>query len=350
LISIAPARLAAIPDEAAGQRPAENRWSPKEELGHLIDSAFNNHQRLVRVQLEEQTALPGYNGDAWVKLHRYQERDWKALIELWRAANSQLLQVADAAPESAWGRACAIGGAKPVTLAFVFEDYLKHLVHHLEHIGVKAGQIATSSETSIAYPEKAAPADFPIHEILARRWSPRAFEEGRPVGRSVILTLLEAARWAPSSFNEQPWRYLVFDGSDPKALEQARACLVEGNAWARKAPLFFLSVARDTFTRSGKPNRHAQHDVGLSSENLVLEVVHQGLAAHQMAGFDDERARREFGIPAGFLPLAMIAVGYPYRGSLDALPEKLRTSELGPRVRKGLQEIAFTGRWEAPYA
>ena len=163
------------------------------------------------------------------------------------------------------------------------------------------------------------------------------------------MTLLEAARWAPSCFNEQPWRYLVFDGTDPEAMERARSCLVEGNAWALKAPVLMISIARDNFTHNEKPNRTAQHDVGLASENLVLEVVELGLVAHQMAGFDAARARSEFNIPEGFTVLAMIAIGYPYRGSLDDLDEKTRAKELAARSRKPVSEIAFAGTWNAPY-
>jgi nitroreductase len=176
------------------------------------------------------------------------------------------------------------------------------------------------------YPEKEARAAYPIDEVMARRWSTRAFED-RPVEREKIMTLLEAARWAPSCFNEQPWRFLVFDESNPEAFESARACLVEGNAWARKAPVLLLSTARDNFAKGEKFNRTAQHDVGLATESLMLQAVELGLAAHGMAGFDVERARREFNIPDGFTVLAMIAVGYPYRGRLEDLDEKLRAKE-----------------------
>jgi nitroreductase len=199
------------------------------------------------------------------------------------------------------------------------------------------------------YPEKPAQVNHQINELSRRRWSPRAFDEGRPVEPEKILMLLEAARWAPSSFNEQPWRYLVFDGSDPDAMARARACLVEFNAWARKAPVLMLSVAREKFTNNGTPNRHAQHDVGLASGSLILEAVNQGLAAHQMAGFDSARARREFSIPEGFTPMAMIAIGYPYSGSLDNLPPQLRSMEVQPRQRKPIKEVAFAGKWSAPY-
>lgn len=203
--------------------------------------------------------------------------------------------------------------------------------------------------TETAYPEKPAPADYTLDNEIARRWSPRIFEEGRAIERDKVMTLLEAARWAPSCFNEQPWRYLVFDGTDPEAMERARACLVEGNAWALKAPVLMISVARDNFTYNEEPNRTAQHDVGLASENLVLEAVELGLVAHQMAGFNVARARSEFNIPEDFTILAMIALGYPYRGSLDDLDEKTRAKELAARSRKHVGEIAFAGDWDTPY-
>ena len=199
------------------------------------------------------------------------------------------------------------------------------------------------------YPEKPAPADHPIDGVMARRWSPRLFEAGRAVEREKILSLLEAARWAPSCFNEQPWRYLVFDGADEDGMQRARACLVAGNAWALKAPVLMISVARNNFTHNDKPNRTSQHDVGLASENLVLEAVRLGLVAHQMAGFDVDRARQEFNIPDDHTVLAMIAVGHPYRGSLDDLDEKQREKELAPRARKTISEFAYAGTWDAPY-
>jgi nitroreductase len=345
LVESVPSRLAAISDEAAGRRPAPDAWSPKEELGHLIDSAANNHRRIVLAQIEDRPALPNYDGDRWVKLHDYQGRDWKDLIELWRALNNQLLAAARAASDKDWARTCTIGGSDTLTLSFVFDDYVDHMLSHLKHIGLDAESL---SAPATDYPEKPAPVERQINELMARRWSPRAFEE-RAVEREKVMHLLEAARWAPSCFNEQPWRYLVFDESDAAALERARACLSEGNEWALKAPVLMLSVARENFARNEKPNRTAQHDVGLASENLVLEAVDIGLAAHQMAGFDLERARAEFRIPEGFTPLAMIAIGYPYHGDVKRLPEKLREKELAPRARRAVEEIAFAGAWEKPY-
>jgi len=195
--------------------------------------------------------------------------------------------------------------------------------------------------------KKPAPVAVPIHPLLAARWSPRALDAGRPVPRESLRALLEAARWAPSCFNDQPWRFLVFDGSDEAALGAARDCLVEGNGWARSAPVLVLSVARETFQRNGKPNRHGQHDVGLATENLLLQAEALGLAAHPMAGFDSARARESFGIPAGFTPMAMIAVGFSApEGSLS--PEALE-KEMAPRRRQPLGEVAFAGRWDTPF-
>ena len=199
------------------------------------------------------------------------------------------------------------------------------------------------------YPEKPAPNEYPIDEVIDRRWSPRLFEEGRAVEREKVMSLLEAARWAPSSFNDQPWYYLIFDGSNAAARAAAHECLVEGNAWARKAPLLLLSVARENFAHNQKPNRHAQHDVGAASAYLVLQAAELGLVTHQMAGYDADRARLEFQIPEDHTPMAMIAIGYPYRGSLDDLDEKTRQRELAPRARRESKFTAFAGKWEAPY-
>jgi nitroreductase len=175
------------------------------------------------------------------------------------------------------------------------------------------------------------------------------FEEGRAVEKEKLLMMLEAARWAPSCFNDQPRNFVVFDGTDQAALERARECVAPGNAWAHKAPVLVISVARETFEYNGKPNRWGQHDTGIATENLLLEAVELGLAAHAMGGFDADRTRVEFGIPEGFTPMAMIAIGYPYRGPLEELDEKLRSKELASRERKALGEIAFAGSWNTPY-
>jgi len=144
LIERLPERLRAVSAEQAAHKSAPNAWSKKEELGHLLDSAANNYQRIVRIQLEEKPAMPSYDGDAWVELQRYQERDWTSLIELWQALNRQLLAAAEAAAGGSWSRTCTIGDSQPLTLQFVFDDYVDHMVHHLKHMGVDVRDIAPS--------------------------------------------------------------------------------------------------------------------------------------------------------------------------------------------------------------
>lgn len=195
--------------------------------------------------------------------------------------------------------------------------------------------------------QKPALADDPIHELLARRWSPRAFAE-QPVGREQLRSLFEAARWAPSSSNEQPWRFVMATKDDQAAYARLLDCLLEGNRkWAFRAPVLILSVACMNFDDNAKPNRHALHDTGMALENLLLQATALGLVAHPMAGFDIERARVELTIPSGYEPVAMIAVGYP--GDLNVLPDYLQQREMKPRERKPLTEIAFAGQWGVPF-
>jgi hypothetical protein len=137
LINEVPLRLNQIPSSQVERKLSASKWSPKEELGHLLDSAANNHQRIVRAQLEDKPRMPGYDGDAWVELHQYQRRNWQEMIELWRALNQQLLTAAEAAPDAAWSRTCTIADSQPLTLKFVFEDYIAHMLHHLKHIGIE---------------------------------------------------------------------------------------------------------------------------------------------------------------------------------------------------------------------
>jgi hypothetical protein len=141
LLEKLPARLEALTPEAVEVKPPGS-WSPKEELGHLLDSAANNHQRIVRGQLEDNPRMPGYDGPAWVSLHAYQKRDWHELIETWEALNRQLLAAAEAVPETAWLRTCTVGDSAALTLQFVFEDYIHHMREHLEHMKVKVDDLA----------------------------------------------------------------------------------------------------------------------------------------------------------------------------------------------------------------
>lgn len=193
--------------------------------------------------------------------------------------------------------------------------------------------------------EKPAPITYPIEPLLQRRWSPKAFAS-TPVERAVLLRLFEAARWAPSSFNEQPWRYIVVTRETPERLKEAQSVLSPGNAWAAQAPVLICSVAQLALARNQKPNRHAFHDVGAASENLLLQAVALGLFAHQMAGFDVEKARVVFEIPKGYEPVAMIALGYP--AAQETLTEAQKAQEQVPRARRPIDECVFEGRFGVP--
>src|SRR5256884_347845 len=158
--------------------------------------------------------------------------------------------------------------------------------------------------------EKPAETKYPVEEILRRRWSPRAFSD-RTVEPEKLQSLFEAARWAPSSFNEQPWSFIVTTRQDPEDHAQLLSCLVQGNQkWARLAPVLMVSVAKLNFEKTGAPNRHAFHDVGLAVGNLLVEATALGLVVHQMAGFSVDKVREVYEVPEGFEPVAAIAVGY----------------------------------------
>jgi nitroreductase len=185
--------------------------------------------------------------------------------------------------------------------------------------------------------------DLPINELIAARWSPYAFAD-RPVPKADLLSLFEAARWAPSSYNEQPWSYIVATKENPEEHARLLSCLVEGNrVWAQAAPVLALGCTRLTFVRNGQPNAAAIHDLGLASENLVLEATARGLAVHQMIGILPDRARKIYQVPAEVQPLTGLAIGYA--GDPAALPENLRARDAARRGRKPLAEFIFAGKW-----
>ena len=182
----------------------------------------------------------------------------------------------------------------------------------------------------------------PIHDLLSHRWSPRAFA-GRPVEPASLVTLLEAARWAPSSYNEQPWNFIVAPKTETGLFNQLLDCLSRGNAsWAAKAPVLMLAVAR-LLDEDGDPNRHAFYDVGQAVAQMAVQALDLGLYMHQMAGFDAEKAQRVFAVPEQFEPAAAIALGY--LGDPAELPERYREAEARPRTRKPLTDFVFAGQW-----
>jgi nitroreductase len=191
--------------------------------------------------------------------------------------------------------------------------------------------------------ERLRDAAHPIHDLLRRRWSPRAFSD-RPVEREKLLSVLEAARWAPSSNNEQPWHFIVARKEEPEEFARLLGCLVERNqSWAKAAPVLMLSVASMVFARKGHPNRHALHDTGQAVACLTVEATSLGLFVHQMAGFSIEKARETYALPPTTEPVAGIALGY--LGDPDTLPEDLRQRELVASSRKPIGEFVYTGAW-----
>jgi nitroreductase len=191
--------------------------------------------------------------------------------------------------------------------------------------------------------EKLAVTDYPIEDILRRRWSPRAFSD-RMVERETLQRLLEAARWAASSFNEQPWYFIVATKQNIEQYTILLDCLVEKNQqWARLAPVLMVSVAKLDFEKTGKPNRHAFHDVGLAMGNLIVQATAMDLFVHQMAGILPEKIREAYGIPNGYEPVAGVALGYS--AEVEVLPEPFRGQELAPRKRKPIESFVFQEAW-----
>jgi nitroreductase len=181
--------------------------------------------------------------------------------------------------------------------------------------------------------------DHPIQELLASRFSPYAFAE-RAVSESDLRSLFEAARWAPSSYNEQPWSYLVATREQETEHARLLSCLVEANqAWAKAAPVLALGVVRTRFTRNDKPNAAAKHDLGAASACLTFEAMARGLAVHQMIGILPDRARELYAIPDHSEALTGIAIGYA--GAGPSTPAELRQRDEAPRRRKSLEEFVF---------
>jgi nitroreductase len=202
--------------------------------------------------------------------------------------------------------------------------------------------MTTATITAPADAKHAAP-DHPIHKLLAERWSPYGFTD-QPVADADLNSLFEAARWAPSSYNEQPWTYFVATRKTPAEFERLLSCLVEGNqTWAKTAPVLVLGVVSLKFSQSGKDNRAAVHDLGLASANLVLEATSRGLSVHQMIGILPDQARELYRIPAGAEAWTAMAIGY--KADAADLPDALRERDLAPRKRKPADQFVFTGSW-----
>jgi len=174
-----------------------------------------------------------------------------------------------------------------------------------------------------------------LHELLSRRWSPRAFSP-RPVERTTLTQLFEAARWAPSSYNAQPWSFIVATRDDAEGYTRLLGTLMDANReWAQQAPVLILAVAKLDFDHIARPNRHAFYDLGQAVAHLSVQATAVDLYLHQMGGFDPNAARELFAIPAGYEPVAVMAVGYQ-----DAPPP-----DATKRKRKPLTDFVFSGSW-----
>ena len=184
-----------------------------------------------------------------------------------------------------------------------------------------------------------------IDTTIAARWSGRAYDAKKSVSHAQLIALLEAARWAPSCFGDEPWRFVVWNkASNPEAWQQAFDCLVPGNqAWVVDAPVLLLTCADTLFGHNQKPNRFAQYDTGAAAENLCLQAANMGLMAHQMGGFDADLAREKFNIPAQYTAMAMISVGYP--ADISTLSGDTLARETAARTRKPLAQLFFDASW-----
>jgi nitroreductase len=185
--------------------------------------------------------------------------------------------------------------------------------------------------------------DFSVHDLIFNRWSPYSFAD-KSVSDDDLRSLFEAARWAPSSYNEQPWSYIVAKKEDADEFQRLLSCLVDVNqVWAKSASALALGITRLNFARNGKLNSAAHHDLGLAAANLVLEATARGLSVHQMAGILPDKARELYSIPEGYEPLTGVAIGYA--GDPANLPEELRVRDGARRQRKPLKEFVFAGKW-----
>jgi nitroreductase len=193
--------------------------------------------------------------------------------------------------------------------------------------------------------ESKATTQYPISEQLANRWSGRAYDPNKNLDRKQIVTLLEAARWAPSCFGDEPWRFIICDKTtNETAWQKAFECLVEGNrSWAIDAPLLSIITANTLFGHNDKPNKWCNYDTGAAALSLCVQATDMGLMTHQMGGFDPAKASELFSIPEQFIPIAMMTVGYQL--DIEDMTDEIKERELAERKRKPLGECFFEGEW-----
>ena len=180
--------------------------------------------------------------------------------------------------------------------------------------------------------------------VILERWSPRAFAD-RDVSPADLKTIFEAARWAPSSYNEQPWRFFVGHRGSETYQKILDALVPFNQAWAQTAPVLILGAAKTRFSHNDSPNNYAAHDLGAASGFITLQAAAMGIATHQMAGFDQGKAREAFEIPELYALGSVMAMGY--HGDLSVLGEQYQAQEQAPRSRKSLSEIVLSS-WDHP--
>ncbi|HMQ01089.1 MAG TPA: nitroreductase family protein [Cyclobacteriaceae bacterium] len=186
---------------------------------------------------------------------------------------------------------------------------------------------------------KEAKTQYPVNEHIRKRWSARAFNS-KAISQENIDTLFEAASWAASSMNEQPWIYIYATREDEASFQKMLDCLSAGNQpWAKNAPLLVLSLAKTTFERNGNSNKHAWYDTGAANTNLILQATEMDIYAHQMGGFDKAKTIEAFNLPADIEPVVFIALGY--LDEAEKLPEPFKTRELTERKRKAIKDFVF---------
>lgn len=195
---------------------------------------------------------------------------------------------------------------------------------------------------------KPATTQVPIDTTIANRWSGRAYDGKKAVSAEQVIALLEAARWAPSCYGDQPWRFVVWNkNTDAQVWQQAFDCIAPANqAWVKDAPVLLLACADTLFNHNQQPNRWAQYDTGAAAENLCLQAASMGLMAHQMGGFNPDAARAAFQIPDQYTLMAMISVGYP--ADIASLEGEVLSRETAERKRRPLNELFFANGWNQP--
>lgn len=185
--------------------------------------------------------------------------------------------------------------------------------------------------------KKTAETTRPVHNLIRRRWSPRSFAD-KPIGDEGMQTLFEAAGWAASSRNEQPWEYIYAHRSDDESYQKLLGCLNEGNRkWAKDAAVLVLSLARRHHSHNEKPNRHYLHDTGSANTTMLLQAASMDIYGHMMAGFQMDKTIEAFELPDDVEPCCFIALGY--LGDPEQLEEPYRSRELKPRQRRPVEKF-----------